>query len=224
MNKSLLLLLAAFPMIAAAADPAPVAPAVDPVVITPLMVSDANTTLSADEVVSAIHELSLADPENTNVAVSFADFIDRNAADLLAGTFKKYGHPMGVIVGTEGAGSFVVGYRKGAGRALFKGQDAQDARKIYWRGPNVGPSFGGSTGRMIALIYNSMNYSELLQDFVGANGSLYFVGGVGISAYTGSGKTLVIFDAGGGYAIKADLETLRFTDDEEYFPVFNVGF
>ncbi len=99
-------------------------------------------------------------------------------ADVLNKVFSDKGRPNGYIKGEEGAGAFGVGVRYGNGMLYLK--DGTTAR-VYWRGPSIGIDFGGNASKTFTLIYDLPSLEALYQRFPGVDGSLYFVGGVGVN-------------------------------------------
>ncbi len=99
-------------------------------------------------------------------------------ADVLNKVFSDKGRPNGYIKGEEGGGAFGVGVRYGNGTLYMK--DGTTAR-VYWRGPSIGIDFGGNASKTFVLIYDLPNLEALYQRFPGIDGSLYFVGGVGVN-------------------------------------------
>ena len=53
--------------------------------------------------------------------------------------------------------------------------------KIYWRGPSLGFDVGGSAAKAFVLIYDLKTVDDLYRRFGGVEGSLYFVGGLGVN-------------------------------------------
>jgi len=102
----------------------------------------------------------------------------QGVADVLNRVFTDNGPPEAYIKGEEGGGAVGVGLRYGHGTVYFP--DGVN-RKVYWRGPSLGLDFGGSAAKTFVLIYNIGSVDELYQRFGGVEGSLYFVGGVGVN-------------------------------------------
>ncbi|HEX5419849.1 MAG TPA: EipA family protein, partial [Gammaproteobacteria bacterium] len=61
---------------------------------------------------------------------------------------------------------------------------------VYWRGPSLGIDFGGNASKAFILIYHLPNIHAVFQRFGGVEGSLYYVGGVGVT-YNRSGNILL---------------------------------
>ena len=99
-------------------------------------------------------------------------------ADVLNKVFSEKGRPNGYIKGEEGGGAFGVGVRYGSGTLYMK--DGTTSR-VYWRGPSIGIDFGGNAAKTFVLIYDLPNLEALYQRFPGVDGSLYFVGGLGVN-------------------------------------------
>ena len=102
----------------------------------------------------------------------------QGVADALNRVFADNGPPGAYIKGEEGGASVGVGLRYGHG-TLFLSDGSTS--KVYWRGPSVGFDVGGSAAKAFVLIYDLQSIDDLYQRFGGVEGSLYFVGGVGVN-------------------------------------------
>lgn len=119
--------------------------------------------------------------EQSAIVDEAQQFFGRGAegvADVLNKVFSDKGRPNGYIKGEEGGGAFGVGVRYGNGTLYLK--DGTTTR-VYWRGPSIGIDFGGSAAKTFVLIYDLPNLEALYQRFPGVDGSLYFVGGLGVN-------------------------------------------
>lgn len=110
-----------------------------------------------------------------------ASDLGQGLADAMADVLASQGNPTGLIVGTEMQGALFVGYRKGSGRILFKGQQVSDAQPIYWEAPSIGWDVGASVGRVAILVYGARDFSALRRQFVSVEGSFHMVAGASIS-------------------------------------------
>jgi len=92
--------------------------------------------------------------------------------------FAEKGEPNAYIAGEEAGGAIVVGLRYGRGTLRMK---TGFERKIYWQGPSIGFDFGAAASKVFILVYHLAEPDELFQRYPGVEGSLYFVGGVGVN-------------------------------------------
>ena len=53
--------------------------------------------------------------------------------------------------------------------------------RVYWQGPSIGADWGGDGSKVMVLVYNLRDPSEIYQRFGGVDGSAYMVGGVGLT-------------------------------------------
>ena len=123
-----------------------------------------------------------ADPYRQDTILQEAEaFFGRGAqgvADALNRVFTDNGPPDAYIKGEEGGGSLGVGLRYGHGTLYLS--DGTTSR-VFWRGPSLGFDVGGSAAKAFVLIYDLDTLDDLYQRFAGVEGSLYFVGGVGVT-------------------------------------------
>lgn len=125
--------------------------------------------------------VSAAPYQEDTVLREAESFFGRGAqgvADALNRVFADNGPPGAYIKGEEGGGSIGVGLRYGHGTLYLSDGTTS---KVYWRGPSVGFDVGGSAAKAFVLIYDLQAVDDLYQRFGGVEGSLYFVGGVGVN-------------------------------------------
>ncbi len=101
--------------------------------------------------------------------------------------FDEHGEPNAYIAGDELAAALGVGVRYGKGNLLTK---TGHRRRLYWQGPSIGFDAGANASKVFILIYDLPRPSSIYQRYPGIEGSLYFVGGVGIN-YLRSGDTVI---------------------------------
>jgi hypothetical protein len=137
----------------------------------------------------------------------------KGIADVIAKAFKEQGEPNAIIKGDEAGGG--VGVRYGRGTL----QMANGATMpVYWQGPSVGFDFGGNAAKTFVLIYKLDNPEKLFQRYPGVEGSLYFVGGVGLN-YAKSGEvTVAPIRFGVGWRQGASVGYMHFTKEKSYNP------
>jgi hypothetical protein len=102
----------------------------------------------------------------------------QGVADIVNRVFTDNGPPDAYIKGEEGGGAVGVGLRYGHGTLYLRDGTTS---KVYWRGPSVGLDIGGSAAKTFVLIYNLATVEELFQRFGGVEGSLYYIGGLGVN-------------------------------------------
>jgi len=128
--------------------------------------------------------------QQDTVLLEAENFFGRGAqglADVLNRVLGDNGPPDGYIKGEEAAGSVGFGLRYGHGTLFL---EDGTTTKVYWRGPSVGIDVGGSAAKTFVLVYDLPNLEALFQRFGGVEGSLYYVGGIGVT-YNRSG-TIVL--------------------------------
>ncbi|AGA92072.1 hypothetical protein Thimo_3404 [Thioflavicoccus mobilis 8321] len=101
-----------------------------------------------------------------------------NLADVVRKVFKEQGEPNAYIAGEEVAGALAIGLRYGKGSLHMKPYFEQP---VFWQGPSIGFDIGVNVSKVFVLIYHLPNPEVLYQRFPGVEGSLYFVGGVGVN-------------------------------------------
>ena len=136
-------------------------------------------------------------------------------ANVIEKAFADKGRPIGYITGVEGGGAFIIGARWGSGKLSHRIEGDSD---IYWRGPSIGVDFGGNVAKTFALVYNLHDVEELYGRFPAVEGSLYFIGGVGIH-YIKKGDIIIApIRVGIGFRAGANLGYLRFSKTKSIFP------
>jgi hypothetical protein len=123
----------------------------------------------------------------TDKIVGFFGAGAETVAAVVEKMFKEHGQPNGYIKGEEAGGAFVFGLRYGHGELHL--QDG-GTKELYWQSPSVGFDFGGNAAKVFVLVYNLPNIDSIFQRYPGVEGSLYFVGGIGIN-YVQSGDIIL---------------------------------
>lgn len=147
------------------------------------------------------------------------DFFGQGAqgvADLLNRVFRdNNGPPTAYIVGEEGGVSLGVGLRYGHGTLYLS--DGTTSR-IYWRGPSLGIDVGGSATKTFVLVYNLTRIEDLYQRFGGVEGSLYVVGGVGVTYNRLDDIVLAPVRVGVGWRQGVSVGYLHLSPDSSWVP------
>jgi hypothetical protein len=134
---------------------------------------------------------------------------------VIAKAFKEQGEPTGFIKGEEASGAIGVGLRYGHGDLQVRGGVSQ---KVFWQGPSIGFDLGGNASKVFVLVYKLNDAEKLFQRFPGVDGSLYFVGGVGLCYLRTDGITLAPVRLGVGWRQGASVGYMRFTKKKTWNP------
>ncbi len=138
----------------------------------------------------------------------FFGSISQGLASVIEHAFRKKGRPNGYILGEDVGGAFVAGLRYGEGRLYTK--DA-GTHKVYWQGPSVGYDAGAEGSKVMVLVYNMRDPSEMYNRFAGVDGSAYVVGGVGLTFLSNNDVVLAPIRSGIGLRLGANIGYLKYT-------------
>ena len=116
-------------------------------------------------------------------------------ATVIEKIFSSYGLPNGYVLGEEGSGALIGGLTYGEGTLYTK--NAGD-HKVFWQGPSLGWDFGGNGDRMMMLVYNLDDVSNLYDRFAGVAGSAYVIAGLGFNVMKNGNVLLVPVRTGVG--------------------------
>lgn len=139
----------------------------------------------------------------------------RGLASLVERAGERWGRPNGYILGEEGSGALIGGLRYGEGTLYTR---PGGGRRIFWQGPSVGWDFGGNGNRTMFLVYNLPGAEALFGRFGGINGSVYLVGGLGMTAMENNGIVLVPIQFGVGARLGVNFGYLKFTPRPTWNP------
>jgi hypothetical protein len=107
--------------------------------------------------------------------------VSADMAKVLESVFAQNGRPTAVIVGKEAQGAFIIGYRKGSGKLLAKGQAPAQAQELAWHAPSIGFNVGASASRVTILVYGARSSDQLMDRFTSIQGSYHFIAGAAVS-------------------------------------------
>ena len=138
----------------------------------------------------------------------FFGSISQGLGSVIEYAFKTQGRPNGYILGEDLGGAFVAGLRYGEGRLFTR--DA-GTHKVYWQGPSLGYDAGAEGSKVMVLVYNLRDPSDIYQRFGGVAGSAYVVGGVGLTFQQRGDIVLAPIRAGVGLRIGANVGYLKYT-------------
>ncbi|OZB80878.1 MAG: hypothetical protein B7X28_05925 [Halothiobacillus sp. 13-55-253] len=82
----------------------------------------------------------------------------------------------------------------------------------------MGWDFGGDAGKVFILVYNLPQTDLIFQRFAGVNGSLYFVGGLGMDYLRSQDIVVAPIRVGVGLRLGASVGYMQFTRDKSYLP------
>lgn len=138
----------------------------------------------------------------------FFGSISQGLASVIEYAFKQKGRPNGYILGEDAGGAFVGGLRYGEGTMFTK--DA-GTHKVYWQGPSLGFDAGAEGSKVMVLVYNMRDPSDIFQRFGGVAGSAYVVGGVGLTFQSNNDIILAPIRSGIGLRLGANIGYLKYT-------------
>jgi hypothetical protein len=139
----------------------------------------------------------------------------KGIADVVAKAFKDQGEPSAFIKGEEAGGAIGVGLRYGKGTLVTK---SGANMPVYWQGPSIGFDVGGNAAKAFVLIYNLDDTEKLFQRYPGVEGSLYFVGGVGMNYARSGDVTVAPMRFGVGWRQGASVGYMHFTKEKRINP------
>lgn len=90
--------------------------------------------------------------------------------------------------------------------------------KVFWQGPSLGWDFGGEGSRVMMLVYNLDDVSNLYNRFGGVAGSAYVVAGVGFNVLQNNRVLLVPIRTGVGARLGVNLGYLKLTQRPTWNP------
>jgi hypothetical protein len=136
-------------------------------------------------------------------------------ATVIEKIFSSYGLPNGYVLGEEGSGALIGGLTYGEGTLYTK--NAGD-HKVFWQGPSLGWDFGGNGDRMMMLVYNLDDVSNLYDRFAGVAGSAYVVAGLGFNVMKNGNVLLVPVRTGVGARLGVNIGYLKLTEAPTWNP------
>lgn len=139
----------------------------------------------------------------------------RGLADVLNRVLNDKGPPEGYIKGEEGGGAVGIGLRYGRG-TLYMSDGTETS--VYWRGPSIGVDFGGSAAKTFVLVYDLPNVNALFDRYGGVEGSLFYVGGVGVNYNRNAGTTLAPVRFGLGWRQGINVGYLHLSPERTWIP------
>jgi hypothetical protein len=158
-------------------------------------------TYSSDEIMSAGHQ--------------FFGSVAQGLASLVERAFAQYGQPNAYILGQEGGGALFIGARYGDGTMYTRNAGTHN---VFWQGPSLGLDIGADGSRVMMLVYNLPSVEAVFNRYPGVDGSLYAVGGLGMTALKQGDVYVVPISSGVGIRAGISVGYLNFTREPTWNP------
>lgn len=142
-------------------------------------------------------------------ATEFFGKTTEGLAKVIEKAFTEQGRPNAYIMGEEVSAALSVGVRYGDGRLTMKSGATQ---RVYWAGPSIGFDVGADASKVFTLVYKLPSPDAIFQRFPGVEGSLYYIGGVGINYQRLDGVTLAPVRLGVGLRTGASVGYVHYQD------------
>lgn len=147
------------------------------------------------------------------------DFFGEGAeglAEVIEKAFADHGQPNAYIVGDELSAALGVGVRYGKGNLQTK---SGYSRQIFWQGPSVGFDAGANVSKVFVLIYGLPAIDSIFQRYPGVEGSLFFVGGVGVNYLKQADTVIAPIRFGAGWRQGVNIGYMDFTREKSLNPL-----
>lgn len=138
------------------------------------------------------------------------------AASVIERLFREQGRPSAYITGEEGGGALVGGAFYGKGTLWMKDGRQQP---IFWQGPTIGFDAGIDGSKVFTLVYNLEDPNYIYQRFLKAEGSAFFIAGMGVNFQRANGVTLAPVRSGVGARLGANIGYSSYTRKRSYIPL-----
>lgn len=158
-------------------------------------------TYSTEEIVTAGHQ--------------FFGSVAQGLASLVERAVGEYGQPNAYILGQEGGGALFIGARYGDGTMYTRNAGTHN---VFWQGPSLGLDVGGGGSRVMMLVYNLPTVDSIYNRYPGVEGSLYAIGGLGMTALKLDDVYVVPIRAGLGIRAGISVGYLNFTREPTWNP------
>jgi hypothetical protein len=145
----------------------------------------------------------------------FFGSISHGLAEVVEEATKRWGKPNGYVLGQEAGGAFIGGLRYGEG--VLYTRNAGDL-KVFWEGPSLGLDAGADGDRTMMLVYNLPSKEAIFNRYGGMDGSVYLVGGFGMTALANDTIFVVPIRSGLGARLGLNVSYLKFTPSATWNP------
>ncbi len=158
-------------------------------------------TYSGDELIDTGHQFF------GSVAQGLASVVERSVS--------QFGLPNAYILGEEAGGAIFAGARYGEGTMYTRNQGEHP---IFWQGPTVGLDFGGDGSKVMMLVYNLSQISDVFGRYPGVDGSAFAIGGLGMTVVKYGDVVMVPIRSGVGARLGINVGYLKFTQEPTWNP------
>ncbi len=149
-------------------------------------------------------------------ATDFFGQTTEGLAQVIAKAFREQGRPNAYIRGEEVSAAITAGVRYGEGELVMK---SGASRKVYWAGPSVGFDLGANASKVFVLVYKLPEVQAIFKRYPGVDGSLYYVGGVGLNYQRLDGVTLAPIRLGAGLRAGASVGYTHYRPEKSLNPL-----
>ncbi|MGD9834083.1 MAG: DUF1134 domain-containing protein [Piscinibacter sp.] len=149
-------------------------------------------------------------------ATDFFGQTTEGLAQVIAKAFSEQGRPNAFIRGEEVSAAITAGVRYGEGELVMK---SGATKKVYWAGPSVGFDLGANASKVFVLVYKLPDVQAIFKRYPGVDGSLYYVGGVGLNYQRLDGVTLAPIRLGAGLRAGASVGYTHYRPEKSLNPL-----
>jgi hypothetical protein len=149
-------------------------------------------------------------------AVEFFGQTTAGLAQVIEKAFREQGRPNGYLRGEEVAAAVTAGLRYGEGELVMK---SGATRKVYWAGPSIGFDLGANAAKVFVLVYDLPDTKAIFKRYPGVDGSLYYIGGVGLNYQRLDGVTLAPIRLGVGLRAGASVGYTHYRPEKSLNPL-----
>lgn len=136
-------------------------------------------------------------------------------AKVVEKVFSDLGRPNAYIAGEEISAAIVAGLRYGDGTMHHK---LLGEKRVYWTGPSIGFDLGANGAKAFVLVYNLYDMDNIYQRFPGVEGSLYWVGGIGVNYQQSGAIILAPIRLGVGLRAGANVGYMHYSENRNWIP------
>ena len=151
---------------------------------------------------------TLTESEVVKIASRWFGMSSESIAEVMDVIFNKHGGPSAYIRGEEAGGAFIFGARYGRGELVMSDGHSEP---VYWRGPTIGPDYGGNAAKTFTLIYNLQNPDDLFRRYPGVDGSAFFIAGLAVNFQERGDVILAPIRAGVGGRLGVNVGYLKYS-------------